>query len=115
MSEALSIDFIGVAAYQVNDDGTLHGPWTTSRTLGSALGTERLSGGTPGQLAGTYACQTFDNQARLILEATTTISPSGPAYAMRWDGADGSTYEGMGLLQNGTVLAATYWPAAGTV
>jgi hypothetical protein len=105
--------FVGVAVYRVGADGSLDGVWTTSLSLGKGLGRELLTGGTPGQIEGSYACTTYDNQGRIILEATTTISASGPAYAMRWDGTDGSAYDGMGLLQDGSVLAATYWPATG--
>jgi hypothetical protein len=109
MSEKTPPQFVGVAVYRVNSDGTLNAVWTTSDSLGQGLGTERLSGGIPGQLPGTYALQIFDNQARLILEGTTTIAQRGPAYALRWDGNDGSVYEGMGLLQDGAVLAVTYY------
>jgi hypothetical protein len=113
LAESTTPSFVGVAIFQLNDDGSLDGVWTTSLALGKGLGRELLTGGTPGQIEGTYACTTYDNQGRIILEATTTISASGPAFAMRWDGTDGSAYEGMGLLQDGSVLAATYWPATG--
>jgi hypothetical protein len=111
LAESTPPSFVGVAIYRVNDDGSLDGVWTTSLGLGEGLGRELLTGGTRGQIEGSYACSTYDNEGRIILEATTTISASGPAFAMRWDGTDGSAYEGIGLLQDGSVLAATYWPA----
>jgi hypothetical protein len=46
---------VGVAAYLIHGDGTLDAVWTTSISSAErGLGTERLSGGVPGELPGTY-------------------------------------------------------------
>lgn len=100
-----SSHFIGVAVYHINGDGTLDATCTTSLSPAErGLGTEHLSGGTPGVLAGTYSLETFDDGGRLMLQGTTTISARGPAYAMTWAGSDGSSYEGVSLLQGTDVL-----------
>jgi hypothetical protein len=110
--EQASPAFVGVAAYLVHGDGTLDAVWTTSISSAErGLGTERLSGGVPGELPGTYTLGTFDSQGRLILQGTTTITQKGKAYALHWDGSDGSTYDGIGVCEGDNVLAASYWPS----
>lgn len=98
----------GIVVYQADlASGTLQGRWATGN--GAALGTELATGGTAGQLPGSYDVRIFDSHGKLLDEGSLTIQEKPGAYALGWDLKSTAPYFGIGLL-SGSIFAATWEP-----
>src|SRR5262245_25562219 len=75
----MTTDVIGVAVYRIGPDGTPDGVWTVPRYAGR-LGSERVTSGMPGQVAGTHRVETYDPDGRLVFHGTLEIAPEGQAW-----------------------------------
>jgi hypothetical protein len=102
----------GVVRYQVQPDGSLDGRWTHS-DLGGRIAAERASGGTPGQLAGSYAVEIHAPEGEKLYEGELVIQPFAESYTLAWSGyllipvREPATFSGIGMLE-GEVLISTF-------
>jgi hypothetical protein len=107
----MTTDVIGVATYRIGSDGTLDGVWTVPEYAGR-LGRELVTGGTPGQLAGTHRVEIYDPDGQLVFHGTLEIVPEGQAWRFLYTGTgvtgEPERYEGL-ALQQGEHLALSYW------
>ncbi|HEY9854059.1 MAG TPA: hypothetical protein V6D28_31620 [Leptolyngbyaceae cyanobacterium] len=94
----------GVTLYTINDDGTLDGKWTSPSYKG-AIGTEKLVGGIPGQLEGTYhATSSSPPPNSANYEGTLNIQQLNDIYQVSW--SVGIDYQGTGLRVGNKLVVA---------
>ena len=99
---------IGVVTYRIDPAGALDGVWSIPDYAGRT-GTERASGGIPGQLAGTYRVEIHDPDRHPIFSGTLELSQERETWRLVWTGSDGSRYLGIGLQPSSESLCAAYW------
>ncbi|UZQ53875.1 hypothetical protein OOK60_15470 [Trichothermofontia sichuanensis B231] len=100
----------GLMLYRISPEGILEGRWTTPMSYAQTH-LERATGGTAGQLVGTYAVRGEVRDTHYA--GTLTIAETMPdIYHLRWQAERG--YEGIGLRVRDWLLASwgyTYPPS----
>ncbi|HAS43390.1 MAG TPA: hypothetical protein DCS93_23120 [Microscillaceae bacterium] len=85
----------GVVAYKMNGDGTMSGRWMAAKSEGT-IGTENLSGGTAGQVAGTYQVTGNNPGKTKPYSGSLIIQQTGSVYQVDWNLA-GQNAKGVGI------------------
>jgi uncharacterized protein (TIGR02246 family) len=99
--------------YKIGKDGSLDGHWT-HRDLQGKIATEQATGGTPGQLAGTYSVLINTPDERRVFEGSLTIAALGEAYRLTWSGRQllpvprDARFSGIGTIEEGDTVVATF-------
>lgn len=81
----------GVVAYKINPDGSLFGRWANNSGL---VGTERWTGGKPGQIEGAYQVE-GSNFNGTSYQGKVSVHKTEDVYQIKWD--RGIEYRGVGF------------------
>lgn len=84
----------GILIYQIGKDGTLDGKWTEASAAGE-IGTEKATGGTPGQVEGDYQVVGTNPGSGRRYRGILNIRKTGDTYQLTW--AAGTSFRGVGL------------------
>ena len=84
----------GIVIYKIGKDGTLEGKWTTA-SAGGEIGTEKLTGGTPGQVEGDYQVVGTNPGSGGRYKGVLNIRKTGDTYQLSW--AVGTSFRGVGM------------------
>jgi hypothetical protein len=95
----INIDY-GVVVYELKNDGSLDGTWTTNKS-GGMTGTEKVAGGKA--LNGTFGITGTNAGSNSAYKGNLSIKKVGTVYHLTW--AVGSTsYSGVGILDGNTLV-----------
>jgi len=86
----------GVVAYKMNGDGTMSGRWMAAQSKGT-IGIENLSGGTAGQIAGTYQVTGTNPGKTQSYTGNLIIKQTGSVYQVDWK-LTGQNAKGIGII-----------------
>ena len=84
----------GIVVYKIGKDGTLDGKWTYLGS-GGEIGTETATGGTPGQVGGSYLVAGTNPGSGSQYKGVLNIRQTGETYQLFW--SVGKSYRGVGL------------------
>lgn len=83
-----------IVIYKIGKDGTLDGKWTTASDAGE-IGTDKATGGTPGQVEGDYQVVGTNPGSGGRYRGILNIRKTGDTFQLTW--AVGTSWRGVGL------------------
>jgi hypothetical protein len=85
----------GAVLYKLGGDGALDGRWTVPGATDE--GTEKATGGTPGEFAGEYSIKGTNPGGKGGYEGKLSIQKSGEVYQLKWTIPGSPSYAGVGI------------------